>query len=153
MIDDGVSYATTCSETCSVSIAAAPDFVWRLLSRVEAWPWFSPFATAVRMRGPGEYEVASPQGIVILYPRFHEARGLLDHLVRLPDGTEVYVPYRVIPNWRGSELLMTNIKSLTDSMSEYAEQLAWMREELDGAKKYVEGSLRSAGERRTEAEQ
>jgi hypothetical protein len=31
---------------------------------------------------------------------------VLDHTVVLPDGTEVYVPMRVVPNGGGSEVML-----------------------------------------------
>jgi hypothetical protein len=82
--------------------------------------------------------VTSPQGDVAVTTHFREELGLLDHTVTLGDGTEVLIPYRVAPNHRGSELIMTNIKSPGDSDEEWAEQVDWMRTELTNAKHYVE---------------
>jgi hypothetical protein len=126
------------SDSYSVSVDAPPAFVWATLANVEDWPRFSPFALQVNQLSPTRYEVTSPQGPVILTSRFVEDLGLLDHTVTLRDGTEVFVPYRVAPNHRGSELIMTNVKSPGDSMAEYEEQLAWMRTELDQARQHVE---------------
>jgi hypothetical protein len=126
------------SDSYSVSVSAPPAFVWATLANVEDWPHFSPFALQVHQLSPTRYEVISPQGPVILTSNFVEDLGLLDHTVTLRDGTEVFVPYRVAPNHRGSELIMTNVKSPGDSMAEYEEQLAWMRTELDQARQHVE---------------
>jgi Polyketide cyclase / dehydrase and lipid transport len=137
-------HATERSDSYSVSIGAPPDQVWRILAQVESWPQFSPFAVAVERTAHGEYTITSPQGEVGLSCRFDADRLLLDHVVRLGDGTEVFIPYRVVPNQRGSELVMTNVKSPGDSMDEYEEQLRWMREELDGARRFVEQTCASA---------
>lgn len=126
------------SDSYSVSIDAPPAFVWATLAKVADWPHFSPFARQVKQLSPTEYEVTSPQGPVMLTSNFVEDLRLLDHTVTLPDGTEVFIPYRVAPNHRGSELIMTNVKSPDDSMAEYEEQLSWMRTELDQAKQHVE---------------
>ena len=126
------------SDSYSVSIEAPPAFVWATLAKVEDWPHFSPFALRVKRLSPTRYEVTSPQGPVILTSDFVEDLRLLDHTVTLQDGTEVFVPYRVAPNHRGSELIMTNVKSPGDSMAEYEEQLDWMRTELDQARQHVE---------------
>jgi hypothetical protein len=132
------------SDSYSVSVAAPTGFVWAALSVVEDWPKFSPFALSVRRTATTTYTVASPQGEVALASAFDADRGLLDHTVTLADGTRVFIPYRVTPNHRGSELIMTNVKSPTDSDAEYEEQLGWMRTELDNAKRYVEERYESA---------
>jgi hypothetical protein len=130
-------HRTERSETYSVSIAAPPSYVWRALADVGCWPEFSPFALAVTEAGTGEYRIAGPQGEVGLTTRFNEELGLLDHVVLIGQDT-VFVAYRVIANLDGSELIMTNIKAPGDSMDDYEEQLRWMRDELDGAKRYIE---------------
>lgn len=131
------SHPTERSDTCSVSIAAPPSFVWKALSDVGAWPTFSPFALAVAEVAAGEFLVTSPQGEVGLSTRFDEDRGLLDHVVRIGEAT-VFIPYRVVANLDGSELIMTNVKAPDDTMDDYEEQLRWMRDELDGARQYAE---------------
>ncbi|HLD77741.1 MAG TPA: hypothetical protein VJB16_01805, partial [archaeon] len=66
-----------------------------------------------------------------------------DHEV-LVQGARVLIPYRVVPNERGSELIMTNFKAPHDSARAYAEQLRWMRIELRNIKKILERKERSA---------
>ena len=136
--DPPTSCLTEQSDSYSVSVGAPPAFVWATLSKVEDWPRFSPFALQVKRLSPTRYEVTSPQGQVILTSNFVEELHLLDHTVTLRDGTEVFIPYRVAPNHRGSELIMTNVKSAGDSIADYEEQLAWMRIELDQARQHVE---------------
>lgn len=138
--------ATERSDTCSVSIGAPVDFVWATLASVPDWPLFSPFALKVRPAAADTFLVTSPTGEVRLTSHFHERLRLLDHTVTLADGTEVFIPYRVAPNHRGSELIMTNVKSPADSVAEYEEQLGWMRTELANAKTYVEERYAARGE-------
>ncbi|WP_036391033.1 SRPBCC family protein [Micromonospora chokoriensis] len=138
--------ATERSDSYSVSISAPVDFVWATLATVADWPRFSPFALRVRPESPGTFTVTSPTGDVRLTSHFDEALRLLDHTVTLADGTDVFIPYRVTPNHRGSELIMTNVKSPTDSAAEYEEQLGWMRTELANAKTYVEECYAARGE-------
>jgi len=133
-----VTHPTERSDTCSVSISAPPEFAWSVLANVADWPRFSPFALAVTQTSETTYTVTGPQGDVALRSDFDKDRLLLDHIVTLSDGTEVFIPYRVTPNHRGSELIMTNVKSPGDTDDEYDEQLGWMRTELNGAKRYVE---------------
>jgi hypothetical protein len=138
-------HPTERSDSCSVSIGAAPRTVWHALSRVEDWTGFSPFARRVTRTSATTYLVAGPHGDVLLTSHFDEERLLLDHTVTLGDGTEVFIPYRVAPNHLGSELVMTNVKSPGDTVAEYEEQLGWMREELAGAKRFVESRHRDGG--------
>lgn len=127
------------SDTGWVSIDVAPDRVWECLSDVRnAWPSFSPFAERVYQTGANSFTILNHQGSFMLATRFDRARGLLDHIVRLAGGAEVFVPYRVVPNNAGSTLIMTNVKLLSDTDVAYDEQVAWMHEELKGAKRYVE---------------
>ncbi|MFZ1487719.1 MAG: hypothetical protein WAS74_01705 [Candidatus Saccharimonas aalborgensis] len=56
----------------------------------------------------------------------------------VPSGDEQFIPYRVVPNGEGSELIMTNQQTAGVSNEEYAEQLTWMREELKNIKKIME---------------
>jgi len=139
-----VSCPTERSDSYSVSVQAPTEFVWSTLSVVEDWPRFSPFALAVRRISATAYAVTSPSGEVALTSAFDADRGLLDHVVTLRDGTRVFIPYRVTPNHRGSQLIMTNVKSPGDSDAEYDEQLGWMRTELDNAKRFVEERYASA---------
>lgn len=139
-------HATERSDTYGVSIPVPPDLVWAVLADVENWPRFSPFALTVKRTSATTYTVTSPQGDVLLTSNFDRGLRLLDHRVTLPDQTEVFIPYRVTPNHLGSELIMTNVKSPGDSEDEYAEQLAWMRIELDGAKRYLEERYESGDE-------
>lgn len=56
----------------------------------------------------------------------------------VPSGDEQFIPYRVVPNGEGSELIMTNQQTAGVSNEEYVEQLTWMREELKNIKKIME---------------
>lgn len=49
-----------------------------------------------------------------------------------------FIPYRVVPNKDGAELLMTNFRPRAASRAEYEEQLRWMEVELEQAKLILE---------------
>ena len=86
----------------------------------------------------GCWHIRSPQGDVILKPHFNRKLLLLDHTDVLPSGEEVFIPYRVVPNERMAELLMTNFQAPGDSDKKYAEQLRWMEDELKNIKRILE---------------
>jgi hypothetical protein len=57
-------------------------------------------------RAGEHWEVKTQDGTVGLRFTPHNEYGVLDHTVVLPDGTEVYGPMRVVPNGRGSEVML-----------------------------------------------
>jgi uncharacterized protein YndB with AHSA1/START domain len=86
---------------------------WREVYEYAAAPehlvhWASGLATAtVTPVGDGSWRASSPFGDVVV--RFAEPNdlGVLDHVVRMPDGTEVLNPMRVLPHDHGSEVVFT----------------------------------------------
>ena len=61
---------------------------------------------------------------------------LLDTQCILPDGEVQTIPYRVVPNREGAELLMTNFRPINATKADYEEQLHWIDIELKKAKEY-----------------
>ena len=57
-------------------------------------------------RSGDHWEVQTAQGSVNLRFTPNNPYGVLDHTVTLTDGTEVYVPMRVIPHGTGSEVTL-----------------------------------------------
>jgi hypothetical protein len=131
------------SDTYNVSIRVPPEFAWLSLSDVTNWVLFSPFADSIVKIDEDHFEVFSPQGIVQLETQFDRSRLLLDHVVTLTGDVRVFIPYRVVPNHLGSELIMTNVQSPHDSLEAYMVQVEWMHGELRGACKFVEAQYES----------
>ena len=72
--------------------------------------------------------------------RFTErnAYGVLDHYVLLPDGTEIYVPMRVIANGTGSEVLFTLFRLPGMDDEKFAADAAWVLRDLHALKNLLE---------------
>lgn len=83
-------------------------------------------------------DISSSQGDVRVIKKFDRERLLLDTICIVPSGDKQFIPYRVVPNGDGSELIMTNQQTASVSNEEYAEQLKWMREELENIKRIME---------------
>jgi hypothetical protein len=128
----------TRSDTISVTIRATPDEVFDFVSDVGNWPEYTDFAPRVEHIAGHLWLLDSPQGPVAMETHFNPEFGLLDATVTQASGEETFIPYRVVPNKGGAELMMTNFKSLNDSDADYREQVGWMRDELDGVKRIVE---------------
>ena len=66
------------------------------------------------------------------------AYGVLDHYVELPDGSEIYVPMRVIANGMGSEVMFTlfRVPGMTDE--KFAADAEWVMRDLNRLKELLE---------------
>ncbi len=90
----------------SISIELEPNAVYAFTSNPENLPqWAAGLGLGVKRAGE-HWEVITAEGTVGLRFTLHNEYGVLDHTVVLSDGTEVYVPMRVMPNGRGSEVML-----------------------------------------------
>lgn len=125
-------------DTISVPIAAQPKEVWAFVADLNNWKQFSDFGKDLEQVSETEWIAHTSQGDVRILPRFDEDRLLLDSICVIASGEEQFIPYRVVANGDGSELIMTNQQTATVSDKDYAEQLQWMKTELDMIKKILE---------------
>lgn len=124
--------------TYGVTIKRPPEEVFEYISNLANWPEFSDFAASFERVSDTEYIAHTTQGDIRVLADFDDKRLLLDTKVILPDGTSDFIPYRVVPNKGGAELIMTNFKPKNASRAEYEEQLDWMEIELKRAKAILE---------------
>jgi hypothetical protein len=90
----------------SVSIDLDARSVYAFTSNPENLPqWAAGLGLGIRRSGES-WEVKTGNGSVKLIFTPYNEYGVLDHTVVLSDGTEVYVPMRVMPNGRGSEVML-----------------------------------------------
>lgn len=125
-------------DTVSVSINSKPEKVWQFVADLNNWKQFSDFGKNLDQVDETQWVAHTSQGDVKVIPHFDKDRLLLDHECILANSDEQFIPYRVVPNGTGSELIMTNQQTDSVSDEEYAEQLDWMREELATIKKLLE---------------
>ncbi len=126
------------STTYGVTIRRTPQEVYDYVSNLANWPQFSDFAANFERITDDEYIAHTTQGDIRVIAKFDAERLLLDTTVVLPDGSSDFIPYRVVPNKNGAELIMTNFKPKSASREEYEEQLQWMDIELKRAKAILE---------------
>ncbi len=109
-----------------------------LLSRPEAMPrWAEGLGSAVRPDGD-HWSVETSRGRLGLRFTPRNALGVFDHVVTLPDGTEVDVPLRAVRNGDGTEVMIVLFRQpfMTDeSFERDARQIA---EDLAGLKRLLE---------------
>jgi hypothetical protein len=108
--------ATHQAHNISISIERDRHDVYEFAGRPENFPrWATGLAT--KLEPEGDHWVAhSPDGPVRVRFTPPNDYGVLDHHVTLPNGTEVYVPMRVVANESGSEVIFTLYR--TPGMSE-----------------------------------
>ncbi|MBI2008909.1 SRPBCC family protein [Candidatus Saccharibacteria bacterium] len=125
-------------DTVSVSINAKPERVWEFVADLNNWKQFSDFGKNLEKINENEWVTHTSQGDIKVIPKFDKGHLLLDQICIIPSGEEQFIPYRVVPNGEGSELIMTNQQTATVSNKDYAEQLKWVKDELNNIKKIME---------------
>lgn len=126
------------STTLAVTIKRSPQYVFDYISNLANWPEFSDFAANFEKVTDNEYIAHTPQGNIKVIALFDSKHLLLDTQCILPDGEIQSIPYRVVPNKDGAELMMTNFRPRSSSKADYEEQLYWMEVELKRAKEILE---------------
>ena len=114
----------------SVSIEREPETVYAFTSNPENLPqWASGLGQGVK-RADEHWEVKTEQGTVGLRFAPHNEYGVLDHTVVLSDGTEVYVPMRVMPNGQGSEVMLVLFRQPGMDDTEFTRDARLMQNDL-----------------------
>jgi hypothetical protein len=114
----------------SVAIEREPDAVYAFTSNPENLPQWAP-GLGKEIKPAGQHwEVRTGQGTVGLRFTPHNQYGVLDHTVVLADGTEVYVPMRVMPNGKGSEVMLVLFRQPAMDDAEFARDAGLMQNDL-----------------------
>lgn len=116
------------SKTLSLSINVPPGRVYRFVSAPENLPTWAPsFAKSVRCED-WKWLVETNDSFVTVRFMMKNAFGILDHVVTLPSGKNIYNSMRVIPNGKGSEVLFTLFKvdSISDDQFDHDTELVDM---------------------------
>ncbi len=122
----------------TVSIEREPEAVYAFTSNPENLPqWALGLGQGVKRAGE-HWEVKTGQGTVGLRFTPHNEYGVLDHTVVLSDGTEVYVPMRVIPNEGGSEVMLILFRQPEMDDTAFARDAGLMQKDLLSLKALLE---------------
>lgn len=84
------------------------------------------------------WKVRTPDGFVRLRFAERNAWGVMDHTVELPNGSEVYVPFRVTANGTGSEVTLTLLRQPEMDDAAFDRDAELMRLDLLKLKEVVE---------------
>ena len=122
----------------SVSIERGTEAVYAFTSNPENLPqWALGLGQGVKRAGE-HWEVKTEQGPVGLRFTPRNEYGVLDHTVVLSDGTEVYVPMRVMPNGQGSEVVLVLFRQPEMDDSEFTRDAGLMQNDLWALKALLE---------------
>ena len=122
----------------SVSIEREPKVVYAFTSNPENLPqWAAGLGQGVNRAGE-HWEVKTPEGSVGLRFTPQNEYGVLDHTVVLSDGTEIYVPMRVMPNGQGSEVMLVLFRQPGMDDDEFIRDAGLMQNDLLALKALLE---------------
>ncbi len=131
------------SVTLSISIAAKPVDIAAYVADARNMPqWAGGFCKSVRKDGD-DWVVETGEGEVGLRFLGPTSAGILDHIVTLAPGIEVYVPMRVLTNEEGSEVLFTLFQPPAMTDFRLQQDMALVRADLQQLKRVIESGQRN----------
>lgn len=124
--------------TLTVDIHVEPDAVMAYASDPRHLPEWAPgFARSVTPDGD-EWLVQMNEGQVRVWFTPPNADGILDHVVRLPNGEEVMNTMRVVPKGHGSEVSFLLHQRTGMSDAQFAQDAALVQADLQRLKDLLE---------------
>lgn len=86
------------SRHVSIWIDVAPEVVYEFAADPQTWPqWAAGLAEGELRQSADGWVADSPMGVVTVEFAPPNMFGVLDHVVRMPSGEQVYNPLRVVP--------------------------------------------------------
>lgn len=123
----------------TISIERTPQEVYTFASNPENLPkWAAGLGQGIKQVGD-HWEVKTGDSTVDLRFAPENEYGVLDHTVTLADGTEVYVPLRVIANGQGSEVTFVLYRQPEMTDADFARDAGLMQSDLAALKVLLEG--------------
>lgn len=125
------------ARTLSISIARPADEIYAYLAQPARFPEWSKFITGMRPDGDGWIATTTAgESRMRFGPR--NDFGVVDHTVTVSPGVEVFVPFRVVRNQAGAEVLFTVFRQPTQDDRAFEEDCALVAADLAHLKQIVE---------------
>ena len=122
----------------SVSINRSPAHVYDFVFNPENLPlWAAGLSGSIQKEGD-DWIADSPMGRVKVKFAEKNTFGILDHVVTLPSGTDVFNPMRVLPNNDGSEVVFTVYQLPEVDEQRLLEDVRMVEHDLQTLKKILE---------------
>lgn len=122
----------------TIGIARDAAAVYAFASQPENLPrWAAGLGSGVTRDG-ADWRVDTPQGRLRMRFAPTNGYGVVDHTVILPDGTEVDVPVRVVPNASGAEVSVTLFRQPGMSEADFERDALAVAADLAALKRLLE---------------
>lgn len=122
-----------------ISIARDAELVYDFLANPANLPqWASGLGPLSNV--DGQWSAETPDGPILI--RFCEPNrfGILDHWVTPPSGVPIYLPFRVVANGDGSELIFTLFRQPGMDQEKFEADAEWVMRDLITAKHLLEAA-------------
>jgi hypothetical protein len=130
-------------QTISISIERDWRQAYETIWRPQAFPgWASGLSNASLRQAHDRWIAQGPNGPITIRFTGHNEFGVMDHVVELDDGVQVYVPLRVIQHGAGAEVLLTLFRQPDMSDVKFAADADWIRRDLQALKALLESQVR-----------
>lgn len=126
------------AETHSITINLPADDVYKYLSDVCNWHFWTPFVQHAEFK-EFYWLIHSPWGDFELTPQFNRGLQLLDFSISCEDiGLSLFVPFRIVPNLEGSQIMITLFSPPQLQQDQYNQFCLWMGKGLTTLKGILE---------------
>ncbi|WP_380872331.1 polyketide cyclase [Sphingomonas sp. DBB INV C78] len=126
------------SRTFSVSINREWRSLYDQIWRPEFFPkWASGLAQSELRKNDQGWLADGAEGTVRIRFTPYNDHGVMDHWVELDDGSEIYVPLRVIQNGSGAEVMLTLFRQPDMDDERFSADAKWVVRDLKRLKEVV----------------
>jgi hypothetical protein len=128
------------SVTVSISLARPWRDVYESVWRPQDFPrWASGLSRSILKEDvAGWWKAEGAEGPVKIRFSEHNSFGVMDHVVDLGNGSQVYVPMRIVANGEDAEVLFTLFRQEAMSDEKFASDAVWVRRDLQALKSLIE---------------
>lgn len=126
------------ARTISISIDRHWKDVYDAIWRPRDFPKWASGLRASSLIPDGErWKAEGPDGSITIRFTDQNAFGVMDHVVRVGVGPEIYVPLRIVPNGDGAEVLLTLFRQPGVPDAEFEADAEWVERDLLALKALV----------------
>lgn len=119
------------ARTLSITVARDWRALYEALWQPESFPfWASGLSTSPLEPDGDAWKAQGPEGPIRIRFTGHNAFGVMDHWVELPNGRVVHVPMRVVANGEGAEVMLTLYRQPGMSEDAFRRDQDWVRRDL-----------------------
>ncbi|MDR3411900.1 MAG: hypothetical protein P4L87_13310 [Formivibrio sp.] len=125
------------SRHLSVSIARSAGSVYDFLSEPANFPQWASGLGSLHLID-GQWMAETPDGPMRIRFSARNAFGVLDHWVAPQNGAVIYIPFRVVANGDGCELIFTLFRQPGMTQEKFSADADWVMRDLNNAKQLME---------------